>query len=211
MSVEDVLATYSLLAETDTNKKLQASLSKFAITREGSALVFRSGNPSVETLQLLTIPIIKKSVSERIRNEGIFKEEAYSGLYTFEKRESDPVRMSENISLVSNDTSGQSGGGYTKILIKVFGDAETLFAQKDSLNLVFPGYYEDVPVGDRFRKGEILTPDFAGAFLNSERLNPERRKLLSGILHTIVAGSNGQLRTIKNPFFTENTISQAFT
>lgn len=176
--MEDVLATYSLLAETDTNKKLQASLSKFAITREGTALVFRSGNPSVETLQLLTIPIIKKSVSERIRNEGIFKEEAYSGLYAFEKRESDPVRMSENISLVSNDIGGQSGG-YTKILIKVFGDTDTLFAQKDSLNLIFPGYYQDIPVGDRFQKGEILTPDFAGAFLNSERLNPERRKLLS--------------------------------
>lgn len=77
ITVEDALATYSLLAETDTNKKLQASLSKFAITREDSALVFRSTNSSIETLQLLTVPIVKKSVTERIRNEGRFQEEAY--------------------------------------------------------------------------------------------------------------------------------------
>lgn len=77
ITIEDALATYSLLAETDVNKKLQSALSKFAITREDATLVFRSTNSSIETLQLLTIPIIKKSVSERIRNEGKFQEEAY--------------------------------------------------------------------------------------------------------------------------------------
>lgn len=151
MTQEDVLATYSLLAETDTNKKLETALSKFAITRESAALVFRSTNPSIETLQLLTIPVIKKTVCEKIRNTGIFKEEAYSGPYIFEKRESDTVRMNENISLIANDTVSQSDG-YSRIFIKVYGDTDTLFAQKDSLNLIFPGYYENNDAGERFKK-----------------------------------------------------------
>ncbi len=68
ITLEDILATYSLLAETDTNKRLQAGLAKFAITRENDAIVFRSSSASSETLQYLTIPIIKKSIAEKIRN-----------------------------------------------------------------------------------------------------------------------------------------------
>jgi ABC-type transport system substrate-binding protein len=77
ITIEDALATYSLLAETETNKKLQSSLSKFAITREETALVFRSTNGSIETLQLLTIPVIKKSITEQLRNGGKIQEEVY--------------------------------------------------------------------------------------------------------------------------------------
>ena len=81
----------------------------------------------------------------------MFKEEAYSGFYTFDKRESDPVRMSENISLVINNSVPENNG-YSRILIKVYGDTDTLFAQKDALNLIFPAYYGDTQAGNRFEK-----------------------------------------------------------
>lgn len=207
ITVEDALATYSLLAETDTNKKLQSSLSKFAITREDTALVFRSTNSSIETLQLLTIPVIKKSVSERIRNEGKFQEEAYSGPYKLDKRDSDSVRMSDNVILVANDVL-QKNGSYSRIILKVYSDKDSLAKQKDSLNLVFPSYYDDVDMGQRFSKSQILTPDFVGAFLNSERITLDRRKVLSGVITKIIENSEKQLQPIKNPFFTDSSLVQ---
>lgn len=79
-------------------------------------------------------------------------------------------------------------------------------AQKDSLNLVFPGYYQVADLGNRFTRAKILTPDFVGAFLNSEQLNPERRKVISSIIEEIVANSEHKLQSIKNPFFTDSTI-----
>ncbi len=99
ITLEDILATYSLLAETEVNKRLQSGLSKFAITREGDAVVFRSTSPSSETLQYLMIPIIKKSTSEKLRSGETFQDDAYSGNYQIEKREMDSVRGSENITL----------------------------------------------------------------------------------------------------------------
>lgn len=206
ITVEDALATYSLLAETDTNKRLRSQVSGLQITREDTALVFRSTNPSIETLQLLTIPVIKKTVSERIRNEGRFQEEAYSGPYQLEKRESDGVRLSENISLIANNDSLPSNDRYSRIVLRVFGDKPTLVAQKDSLNLVFPGYYDDESMGQRFDRQEILTPDFVGAFINSERITPERRRVLSGIIHQLIEKSESKLKPIKNPFLTDSMI-----
>jgi ABC-type transport system substrate-binding protein len=117
---EDVLATYSLLAETDINKKLQASLSKLAITRENGAIVFRSSTPSSELIQLLSAPIIKKSVTEKFRDGTITPEDAvYSGPYSFEKRDTDTLRQAERISLVRNDIPWENAG-YSKFLIRFF-------------------------------------------------------------------------------------------
>lgn len=206
ITLEDALATYSLLAETETNKKLQASLSKFAITREDTALVFRSTNWSIETLQLLTIPVIKKSITEQIRNEGKIQEEVYGWKYKLDKRESDPVRMSENIILVSTNDGIKTNESYSKIILRIFSEKNILVEQKDSLNLVFPWYYDDENLGQRFVKQEILTPDFVGAFINSERIIPERRKILANLIDDIVKRSENKLQSIKNPFFTESSL-----
>lgn len=80
-----------------------------------------------------------------------------------DKRETDGARMSENIILVSNDTLSKNEW-YSRIVLKIYGDKETLVDQKDSLNMVFPGYYQVADLGNRFTRTKILTPDFVGAF-----------------------------------------------
>jgi hypothetical protein len=113
--------------------------------------------------------------------------------------------MSDNITLLSNESQPRNDS-YSRIVLKVFGEPNSLAAQKDGLNLVFPGYYGTLDMGQRFAKNQILTPDFVGAFLNSERINPERRKVLSGIISRIVENTEKKLKPIKNPFFTDSSI-----
>lgn len=118
------------------------------------------------------------------------------------------MRTSENIVLVSTNDGIKANESYSKIIVRIFSDKDSLVLQKDSLNLVFPGYYEDENLGQRFTKQQILTPDFVGAFLNSERIVPERRKVLASIMNTIVQNSQNQLQSIKNPFFTDSSLIQ---
>lgn len=114
--------------------------------------------------------------------------------------------MSENIVLVSINDGITTNGSYSKIILRIFSEKNILMEQKDSLNLVFPGYYDDENLGQRFIQQEIFTPDFVGAFINSERIVPERRKVLTSLIHEIVKNSENKLQSIKNPFFTESTI-----
>lgn len=116
--------------------------------------------------------------------------------------------MSENIILVSTHNGVKANESYSKIILRIFSDNNVLVEQKDSLNLVFPGYYDDENFGQRFTKEEILTPDFVGAFINSERILPERRQVLASLINTIVQNSENKLQKIKNPFFTDSSIIQ---
>jgi hypothetical protein len=45
-----------------------------------------------------------------------------------------------------------------------------------------------------------------GAFINSERIVPERRKVLASLIGEITKNSENTLQPIKNPFFTESSI-----
>ncbi len=95
---------------------------------------------------------------------------------------------------------------YSRILLKFYPDEAGLIAQKDSLNLLYPDYYETEDVGSRFLSGTILTPDFIGAFLNTERLQPGARSIIASILGDAFKVNTLGLAMVKNPFFTDTSI-----
>lgn len=200
---EDVLATYSLLAETDINKKLQSSLAKLAITREGDAIVFRSSTPSSELVHLLSTPIIKKSVTEKFRNGSIKPEDAvFSGPYNLEKRDADTVRQAERILFIRNNIPW-NGAGYTKFVLRFYSDPDNLLAQTDSLNFIYPDKTLTESPSGRFATAKFLTPDFIAAFANTERLSLGMRQLLLPIISSVQPKEEDPLNyAVKNPFFT---------
>lgn len=189
---EDVLATYSLLAETDKNKRLLSSLSKFAITREGEAIVFRTSSASVENLEYLTIPIIKKSIAEQVRATKRMDEFVYSGEYIFEKRENNPAKLTESIDLASSGLSKKAS--YSRMILRFYADENTLLKNQEAVNLIYPDSSISLESSSHFIKREIQTPDFIGVFLNTARLSHEMRNVLVQIAQPVFSDAK------KNPF-----------
>ncbi len=136
MTIEDVLSTYSLLAETGVNKRMSGILAKFAITREGEALVFRAAEASSEYLEIFMLPVIKKSVAEKFRNGSIRPEDAlFSGRYTLEKQ--DTTKGISSIFLTQNLKESPSNL-YNRIVLRYYPDTVSLESSQDTLNLVIP-------------------------------------------------------------------------
>lgn len=90
---DDVLATYALFSETETNKRLQSALAKTTVEDSGDAIVFKTQNPNVDLLDVFTVPIISTKTAEAVR-EGTYRPESgpFSGPYVFEKRETEDVK-----------------------------------------------------------------------------------------------------------------------
>lgn len=100
LTIEDVLSTYSLLAETDKNKRLQSGLSKFAITREKNTVTFRVSIATRENLEYLTLPILKKSVVESLRRGEKSNETVFSGEYSVDRRDVNANKRYEALYMV---------------------------------------------------------------------------------------------------------------
>ena len=130
-----------MFAETDTNKSLRNGLANFAITREGDAIVFRTNTPSTESLPLFTLPILKKSVVEAIRNNTATTAAVTSGGYTLTKRDINATIGNESITLASTQESGNPTE-YNRIVFKIFPDEDSLTIGKDNLNFIYPGQYK---------------------------------------------------------------------
>jgi hypothetical protein len=152
--------------------------------------------------------MLKKANIEEIRAGKTPSDIATSGTYMLSKREQNPSTGNESITLAHTQFSG-APTEYTRLIIRIFSNEEGLIESKDSLNLIYPGAYEATDMGSRFVEKSSPTPNFVGAFINSERLNIEQRSLLLRIL----SQENSQkdllgdtLQKIKNPFFTDESI-----
>lgn len=204
---EDVLSTYSVLGETDANKGLQRLLSKMAISHENGAIVFRSSASSSEILPLLMVPIMKKDVTEKIRNAILKSDDArYSGPYRLEKRESDPAHMTEKITLARNENSDDTFG-YSRIIVKFFADRDSLLSQANSINVIYPNRAIEKSPSSVFEQKTFFTPNFVGVFANSTRLpNGLRKVLLSLVQEAGTFNLSSDKAIVRNPFFTEDNV-----
>lgn len=142
---EDILATYDMLKNTDTNKIVKKLLENITIEDQGEYIRF-SGKADVLVLDMLLYPIIQKGVVDKIKNNGFsVSENLSSGPYIFEKRESDEKTGNEKISFVRNEYNKKDRTYIGRYVFRFFRDKNELVANKDSLNIVFPN-----PVVDSF-------------------------------------------------------------
>jgi ABC-type transport system substrate-binding protein len=196
VTIEDVLATYSLLAETDKNKRLQAGLAKFQITREWSGFVFRNSAANTENIEFLTLPIIKKSVAEQMRIGDKTIDPIYSWEYIFDKKDANVTHKSESIHLTKSPFTSRAI--YDRLILRFYSDEPSLLEDLGSVNLLYPGSLTEQPSDNRFAFINYTTPDYTSAFINTSKFWLESRKILSKMI------ANNFEESIKNPFWVDS-------
>ncbi len=182
---EDILATYDLLQKTDTNKLAKKVLGGITIDDQGEYIQF-SGKADVLVLDLLLYPIIQKDVVAKVK-DGTFSinENPTAGLYIFEKREGDDKTNSEKVSFVRNEKNTDDQTYIQKYAFRFFRDKNSLIANKDSLNIVFPDSSIDSLSSPRFNEYRFILPEYISLFLNAEKVGPELREFLLGSLTNV--------------------------
>lgn len=204
----DVLATYALFAETDLNKRLQASLAKTTFEESENALVFKTANPNVDLLDVFTVPVVSVKMAERLR-AGTFSPDSdavYSGPFVFEKVETEESKGTQKLSIVTNPNA-DAGHFVSKFVFRFFPDVESLVASKDSLNLIYPNRAMGAVPSPRFATLNLLLPEFVGLFANASRLSEEFRRQLLFLIGNSKIPVSGNDRPVANPFFTEESIT----
>lgn len=175
---EDILATYDMLQNTDTNKTAKKLLQNITIGDQGEYIQF-SGKADVLVLDMLLYPIIEKGVVEKIKNNTLgVSENLSSGPYVFEKRESDEKTKSEKVSFIRNEQNKKEHTYIQRYVFRFFHDKNELIANKDSLNLVFPDSTIDSISSARFDAYRFVFPEYISLFLNVDKIGPELRNLL---------------------------------
>lgn len=205
---EDILATYDLLKNTDTNKSAKKLLENITIEDQGEYIQF-SGKADVLILDMLLYPIIQKDTIEKIRG-GHFavNENLSAGPYIFEKRESDEKTKSEKISFVKNEQNEKEKIYIQRYIFRFFQDKNDLLASKDILNAVFPNSTINSIPSPRFDGYRFVFPEYIGLFFNADVIGPELRNLLLGsFAKTKFSSLDEQTgKLLNNPFFTDESM-----
>ncbi|MFB0965603.1 MAG: ABC transporter substrate-binding protein [Patescibacteria group bacterium] len=206
---EDVLATYRLYSETNSNKTLQAALAKTTVEDDGEAIVFKTANPNVDLLDVFTLPIVSAKMADKVRagNFSVENDAVYSGPFVLENSTPESGKSGEKI-VVSSNPNASSEHFVSKFVFRFFPDAESLVAAKDSLNLVYPNRSLPPVSSPRFATLNLLLPEFVGVFANASKMPDElRRYVLSVVGNAKIAEKAANAgKPVSNPFFTDDSI-----
>lgn len=205
---EDILATYDMLQDTDTNKTAKKLLDNITIDDQGEYIQF-SGKADVLVLDMLLYPIVQKGVVEKIKNSTYsIGDTLSSGPYIFEKRESDEKTNTERVSFIRNEKSKKEGTYIGRYVFRFFHDKNELIANKDSLNIILPNNTIDTIASPRFDAYRFIFPEYISLFLNADKIGPQLRNTLLGALSKVQFSSLDEQsgRVLKNPFFTDESI-----
>lgn len=198
-----MLATYEFFRNFEGNKTVAAFLEGITIVDGGDYITFKTKSADVMILDVFMIPIIKKDLIAKIRNNTYTPEDgAYSGDYVFDKFEYDDDHNVKRVSFVKNETENANDIRISRYVCKFFGDRAALLSSKDTLNIIVTSESLDLP--PRFAKTNYLLPQYIALFLNSERLSSELRNLIMfqlGRLTYPLDPLNGE--TVDNPFLME--------
>lgn len=205
---EDILATYDMLKNTDTNKIVKKLLENITVEDQGGYIRF-AGKADVLVLDMLLYPIIQKEVVEKIKdNNFTISENLFAGAYVFEKREIDEKTNGEKISFVKNNQNTKEHIYIQRYVFRFFHDKNELVANKDNLNIIFPNSAIDSLSSPRFFGYKFIFPEYISLFLNADKISSELRNALLGSFSQVKFSSLDEEKgmLLKNSFFTEESI-----
>lgn len=190
IQTEDILASYQAFRELSKNEKLKTLLASTSFVSDkkwGIDITSKEKNSII--LELLTAPIIRSDMIERIKTDRITKDlYITSGPYAFLEKVSNEQYGYDRITLVRNE-SNLSEGWLDKYHFLFFPNLASLERSIDTVTIIVPpARNEFLPVSPRFAPYEYRYFEYFWLFQNTDRLNKELRQHFSLALRNAFSG-----------------------
>ncbi len=203
IQVEDVVATYQAFRNSATNEKMATFLKNVSVvSRWEREIEISAKEKNSLMLDLLTYPIIRSDMIERIKT-GRISQEGYitSGPYAFSGRESNKEFGYDRITIERNE---RNGGEWwlDKYHFLFFPDLTSLERSSDNLSIIIPPVKsEKIILGPRFESYKYTMYEYIGLFANTDRLSSEvRRQLYGKIIESFSGKIDSSEQSIDNIF-----------
>lgn len=215
ISIEDIIATYNILKNTDINPQISSILQNVTIEEKNGSIVFKNKTKDVKFLNILFQPILSKQVLDNIWNKELFgnfgtENWIYSGPYVVDNRTQDENSWVEKLNLIKNSNFSWDKTYISKVSIRFFADNLELIKNKDKLNAFNDTdniIWNSMP---RLYENKYILSQYTSVFLNKERLTDI--KLRNFIIDKIDRDSivkvlwDSNYKAVKNPFLTNYSI-----
>jgi hypothetical protein len=175
IKIDDIVATYNILKETDINPVLRNTLKRVKITARKSSIVFETNGLDVNILNIFFQAILPKDVIEKIDIKNIswnFSPIAwvYSWKYKISKVDQDETVWFTKIFLEKNEFYSRNPVYIDNIILKFYKDYTALLQQKDNINIFGDKkhlIWSSIP---KLKKHNYVLPQYVWVFINKDKL-----------------------------------------
>ncbi len=212
IEIDDVIATYNIIKQTNVNPILKNTLEKVKITKNKTSIIFETQENDVNILNIFFQAILPKSVIEQIDIDNInWNFSPINGIYSWKykilKVDQDETVWFTKIFLEKNEFYSKNPVYIDNIILKFYKDYTSLLQQKDSINIFWDKknlIWNSIP---KLKKHNYVLPQYFGVFINKERLKyPNIRSYIlnkikrEDILKEIWENNN---KSINSPFLND--------
>lgn len=169
---------------------MSAFLNGITIKSTGPGKIeIRSKEKNSLMLDLLTYPIVRSDMLERIKTGRISKEGYItSGPYRFSEHEKDMEHGYERLT-IERDTKNGGQGWLDKYHFLFFPNLSSLERSTDNLSVIIPPIKnEKIILGPRFDTYSYAMYEYIGLFTNTDALTTEMRRQLYGKISESFSG-----------------------
>lgn len=174
---DDIVATLQAFKNSPPNDKMKAFLAGVTFTANGDTVQISHKEKNSLMLDLLTYPIVRSDMLERIRT-GRFSKDGYitSGSYTFLEKEKNSELGYDRITIVKSEKN-PGKWWLDKYHFLFFPNTSALKQWAENISIIVPGKQEEkMMLGPRFGPYEYALYEYIGFFLNTDTVNSEIRK-----------------------------------
>lgn len=178
IQVDDIVATYQAFKENPPNDKMRAFLGNVRITSKNKNTVEISASEQNSLmLDLLTSPILRSDMIERIRTDRLWKDGyVTSWAYVFLENEKNTQYGYDRVTIGRNDKNNAIGW-LDKYNFLFFPDDASLERSADILSVIVPNEpYAKMLLGPRYSWYEYAMYEYIGLFLNTDTIGNAIRK-----------------------------------
>lgn len=191
IQVEDIIATVQAFRANPPNDKMRAFLGWVSVVSKKSGVVeISSKEKNSLMLDILTYPILRSDMIERIRTER-FSGDSYltSGAYTFLENEKNPQYGYDRVTIKKNEKN-PGEGWLDKYNFLFFPDASSLERWAENLGIIVPPVnQEKILLGPRFSPYEYTLLEYLGLFLNTDKIPTNIRRHIILQMQSSISGS----------------------
>ncbi len=188
---EDIIATYQTFRAIITSEKMWNFLKGVGVvSRADGTIEITSKEKSSMILDLLTYPIVRSDMLERIKT-GRINAEGYitSGPYRFSERSKNTEYGYDRVTIERDEKNGWEWW-LDKYHFLFFPDLASLERSTDNLSVIIPPVKnEKLLLGPRFDGYKYTMYEYISLFMNTDTLSKELRQQMYGKLTEVFSGS----------------------
>lgn len=179
ISLDDVLATYDYYSKSSKNPGFQSRLEKLSVYEDAGEIVFEFDTTDISMLNLLFLPILRKTDIGTFEEMGNFARYSFSGPYVFGDRKYDNQMQVNQILLTRNAIYGDLKNVYLKnVIVSFFPTIEALESHQSRVHISLFGDQTTQQKSSDHEYHTYYRPQYYSAFVDSTRVPAALRKAL---------------------------------